>query len=134
MSVNSSKSIKNDYKYFKAIIGTISEEIDYLGMPKEVLSLRNVYLMNKGSKPVVDYVLINKNKSTESLFDIAHQGVVNQEISFYGKILDQKEVKLYEGMNFLKNESHCKIGFIKNLTIHFKNTDKHKLAAINLPH
>jgi hypothetical protein len=134
MSVNSSKSIKNDYKYFKAIIGTISEEIDYLGMPKEVLSLRNVYLMNKESKPVADYVLTNKNKATEALFDIARQGLINQEISFYGKILDQKEVKLYEGMNFLKNESHCKIGYIKNLTIHFKNTDKHKSAAINLPH
>jgi hypothetical protein len=118
MSVNPNKSIKNNYKHFKAVIGTVSEELDYFGESKAVLSLHKVYLKSRGGKPVADYVLINKSKATEALFDIARQGLINQEISFYGKILDQKEVKLYEGMNFLKNESHCKIGYIKNLNIH----------------
>jgi hypothetical protein len=134
MRVKSSKSITSDYKYFKAIIGTISEEFDYFGNPKEVLSLDNVCSKTRGNKPVADYVLINKNKSTESLFEIARQGLINQEISFYGKILDYKEVQLYEGMNFLRNESHCKIGYIKNLNIHFENTKTKQKGSKDIRH
>jgi hypothetical protein len=126
MSVNPIKSIKNNYKHFKAIIGTVSEELDYFGESKAVLSLHKVYLKTKSDKPVADYVLINKNKSTESLFVIAHQGVVNQEISFYGKILDYKEVQLYDGMKFLQNESHCKIGYIKKVRIGLKKSSRSK--------
>jgi hypothetical protein len=126
MIVNPSKSIENNYKHFKAVIGALSKELDYLGMPKEVLSLNKVCLITKGSKPVADYVIINKSKTTEYLFEIARQGLINQAISFYGKILDYKEVQLYEGINFLQNESHCKIGYIKNLNIHFKKISKAK--------
>jgi hypothetical protein len=121
MSVNPIKSIKNNYKHFKAIIGTVSEELDYFGESKAVLSLHKVYLKTKSDKPVADYVNINKSKVTESLFEIARQGLINQAISFYGKILDYKEVQLYEGMKFLQNESHCKIGYIKKVRIGFKN-------------
>jgi hypothetical protein len=120
MSVNPIKSIKNNYKHFKAIIGTVSEELDYFGESKAVLSLHKVYLKTKSDKPVADYVNINKSKVTESLFEIARQGLINQAISFYGKILDYKEVQLYEGMKFLQNESHCKIGYIKKVRIGFK--------------
>lgn len=120
MSVNPIKSIKNNYKHFRAVIGTVSEELDYFGESKAVLSLHKVYLKTKGDKPVADYVIINKSKVTESLFEIARQGLINQEISFYGKILDYKEVQLYDGMKFLQNESHCKIGYIKNLNIYFE--------------
>ena len=90
MSLNPSKSIKNNYKHFKAIIGTISEEVDYFGESKAVLSLHKVYLKTKGDKPFADYVIINKSKVTESLFEIARQGLINQTISFYGKIIDYK--------------------------------------------
>jgi hypothetical protein len=120
MKISSKNSIKNNYKHFKAVIGTVSEEVDYFGESKAVLSLHKVYLKTKGDKPVADYVIINKSKVTESLFEIARQGLINQEISFYGKILDYKEVQLYDGMKFLQNESHCKIGYIKNLNIHFE--------------
>ena len=120
MKISPRNSIKNNYKHFKAIIGTVSEEVDYFGESKAVLSLHKVYLKTKGDKPVADYVIINKSKVTESLFEIARQGLINQAISFYGKILDYKEVQLYEGMKFLQNESHCKIGYIKNLNIHFE--------------
>jgi hypothetical protein len=120
MSVNPIKSIKNNYKHFRAVIGIVSEELDYFGESKAVLSLHKVYLKTRGDKPVADYVIINKSKVTESLFEIARQGLINQEISFYGKILDYREVQLYEGMNFLQNESHCKIGYIKNLNIYFE--------------
>ena len=44
----------------------------------------------------------------------------NQVISFYGKIMDCRQVQLYDGLKFLQNESHCKIGYIKNLNIHYK--------------
>lgn len=120
MSVNPIKSISKQHKHFKAVVGTISEEFDYFGESKAVLSLHKVYLKARGDKPIADYVLINKNKATECLFEIANQGLINQEISFYGKILDYKEVQLYEGSKFLQNESHCKIGYIKNLNIHFE--------------
>lgn len=120
MKISPRNSIKNNYKHFKAIIGTVSEEVDYFGESKAVLSLHKVYLKTKGDKPVADYVIINKSKVTESLFEIARQGLINQAISFYGKVLDYKEVQLYEGMKFLQNESHCKIGYIKNLNIHFE--------------
>ena len=38
---------KNKYQHFKATIGTISEELDYFGNFKEVLSLNKVYLNTK---------------------------------------------------------------------------------------
>jgi hypothetical protein len=125
MSIHPNKSVKSDYKYFKAVIGVLSKELDYFGRPKEVLSLSKVSQITKGNKPVADYIMIDKNKTTECLFEIARQGLINQAISFYGKILDYKEVKIYDGMNLLQDESHCKIGHIKNLKIHFEKKEKH---------
>jgi hypothetical protein len=95
-----------------------------LGRPKEVLSLSKVFQITKGNKPVADYIMIDKNKTTECLFEIARQGLINQAISFYGKILDYKEVQLYDGMSLLQNESYCKIGYIKNLRIGFEKKGK----------
>jgi hypothetical protein len=124
MSIHPSKLIKNDYKYFKAVIGVLSKEFDYLGRQKEVLSLSKVSQITKGNKPVADYIMIDKNKTTECLFEIARQGLINQAISFYGKILDYKEVQLYDGMSLLQNKSYCKIGYIKNLRIGFEKKGK----------
>lgn len=126
MRIHPSKLIKNDYKYFKAVIGVLSKEFDYFGRPKEVLSLSKVSQITKGNKPVADYIMIDKNKTTECLFEIARQGLINQAISFYGKILDYKEVQLYDGMSLLRDESYCKIGYIKNLRIGFEKKGKIK--------
>jgi hypothetical protein len=129
MSKKKTNNVKNNYQHFKATIGTISEELDYFGNFKEVLSLDKVYLKTRGDKPVVDYAVINRNKATETLFELAQKGLANQVVSFDGKILDCRHVQLYEGMNFLHNESHCKIGYIKNINIHYKN--KSKVTVIN---
>ena len=120
MSIHPKKLVKNDYKYFKAVIGVLSKEFDYFGRPKEVLSLNKVSQITKGNKPIADYIMIDKNKTTECLFEIARQGLINQAISFYGKILDYKEVQLYDGMSLLRDEPYCKIGYIKNLRLHFR--------------
>ena len=117
---------KNKYQHFKATIGTISEELDYFGNFKEVLSLNKVYLNTKKNNPVADYAIINRNKATETLFELAHKGLTSQAVSFDGKILDCRQVQLYEGLKFLQNESHCKIGYIKNLNIHHKKIKKVK--------
>lgn len=124
MSIYPKKLVKNDYKYFKAVIGVLSKEFDYFGSPKEVLSLNKVSQITKGNKPIADYIMIDKNKTTECLFEVARQGLINQAISFYGKILDYKEVQLYDGMSLLQNESYCKIGYIKNLRIGFEKKGK----------
>ena len=77
--------------------------------------------MNGGKKPIADRVWINKTQGTELLFDIARQGLINQSVSFYGIILEYNEnVQMYDGINLLQKEVHCKIGYIKNATIHFK--------------
>jgi hypothetical protein len=120
MSKNKRCDSKNNYQHFKATIGAISEEVDYFGNCKEVLSLNKVHLNTKKNNPIADYALINKNKATETLFDIAHKGPTNQIVSFYGKIMDCRQVQLYDGLKFLQSESHCKIGYIKNLNIHRK--------------
>lgn len=132
MSIHPNKSVKSNYKYFKAVIGVLSKELDYFGRPKEVLSLDKVSQITKGNKPIADCIVIDKNKTTECLFEIARQGLINQAISFYGKILDYKEVQLYDGMNFLHDESYCKIGHIKNLKIHFEKQRKKRALTINL--
>jgi len=69
---------------------------------------------------VADYVFINKNQVTKPLFDMARQGLKN-EISFKGKILEYEDLETYDGMNFLGKESRCKIGYVKNLTVCFKD-------------
>jgi hypothetical protein len=120
MSKKKINNVKSNYQHFKAIIGTISAELDYFGNFKETLSLDKVYLKTRGDKPVADYAIINRNKATETLFELAQKGLANQVVSFDGKILDCRHVQLYEGMKFLHNESHCKIGYIKNLNIHHK--------------
>ena len=120
MGKSKRSDIKNNYQHFKATIGTISEEVDYFGNHKEVLSLNKVHLNTKKNNPVADYAVINKNRATEPLFELAHKGSTNQVVSFYGKIMDSRQVQLYNGLKFLQNEFHCKIGYIKNLNIHYK--------------
>jgi hypothetical protein len=122
MSKKKTNNVKSNYQRFKATIGTISEELDYFGNFKEVLSLDKVYLKTRGDKPVADYAIINRNKASETLFEIAQKGSANQVVSFDGKIIDCRHVQLYDGMKFLHNESHCKIGYIKNINIHYKKS------------
>jgi len=74
MSKNKKSDRKNNYQHFKATIGAISEEVDYFGNHKEVLSLNKVHLNTKKNHPVADYAVINKNKATETLFELAHKG------------------------------------------------------------
>jgi hypothetical protein len=112
---------KNDYRYFKANIGEVIKEYDIFGQPKEILSLKKARFMAGNKKPVADYVFINKNQVTNPLFDMARQGLKN-EISFEGKILEYEDLETYDGMNFLGKESRCKIGYVKNLTVCFKDT------------
>ena len=126
MSKKKTNNFKNNYQHFKATIGTISEELDYFGNFKEVLSLDKLYLKTRGDKPVADYVIINRNKASETLFKLAQKGLENQAVSFDGKITDCRHVQLYDGMKFLHNESHCKIGYIKNINIHYKKIKKAK--------
>ena len=120
MNKNKRSGSKNNYKHFKATVGAISEEVDYFGNCKEVLSLNKVHLNTKKNNLVADYAVINKNKATETLFELAHKGPTNQIVSFYGKIMDCRQVQLYDGLKFLQNEYHCKIGYIKNLNVHYK--------------
>ena len=120
MNKNKRSGNKNNYQHFKSTIGAISEEVDYFGNCKEVLSLNKVHLNTKKNNPIADYAVINKNKATETLFELAHKGSINQVVSFYGKIMDCRQVQLYDGLKFLQNEYHCKIGYIKNLNIHHK--------------
>ncbi len=126
MNKKKTHNVKSNYQNFKATIGTISEELDYFGNLKEVLSLDKVYLKTRGDKPVADYAIINRNKATETLFELAQKGLANQTISFDGKIMDCRHVQLYDGMKFLHNESQCKIGYIKNINIHYKKRKKAK--------
>ena len=126
MSKKKTNNVKNNYQHFKATIGTISEELDYFGNFKEVLSLDKIYLKTRGDKPVADYAIINRNKATETLFELAQKGSANQVVSFDGKITDCRHVQLYDGLEFLHNESHCKIGYIKNINIHYKKIKKAK--------
>ena len=129
MNKNKRSGNKNNYQHFKATVGAIGEEVDYFGNCKEVLSLNKVHLNTKKNNPVADYAVINKNKATETLFELAHKGPTNQIVSFYGKIMDCRQVQLYDGLKFLQNESHCKIGYIKNLNIHHKKR-KNKVKLV----
>ena len=126
MSKKKTNNVKNNYQHFKATIGTISEELDYFGNFKEVLSLDKVYLKTRGDKPVADYAIINRNKASETLFELAQKGLANHAVLFDGKIHDCRHVQLYDGLEFLHNESHCKIGYIKNINIHYKKIKKAK--------
>ena len=126
MNKKKTHNVKSNYQNFKATIGTISEELDYFGNLKEVLSLDKVYLKTRGDKPVADFAIINRNKATETLFELAQKDLANQAVSFDGKITDCRHVQLYDGMKFLYNESQCKIGYIKNINIHYKKRKKAK--------
>ena len=126
MNKKKTHNVKSNYQNFKATIGTISEELDYFGNLKEVLSLDKVYLKTRGDKPVADFAIINRNKATETLFELAQKGLANQAVSFDGKIMDCRHVQLYDGMKFLHNESQCKIGYIKNINIYYKKRKKAK--------
>lgn len=121
MKKDLNNSTKNEYRHIKASIGEFITEFDIFGQPKEMLSLKNASFIGGSKRPIADYVFINKNQVTEPLFDKARQGLEN-EISFEGKILEYNELQMYDGMNFLGEESYCKIGYIKNLIVCFKDT------------
>ena len=123
MKKTTNNSGKHDYRYFKANIGEVIKEFDIFGQPKEILSLKKARFMAGNNGPVADRVFINKNQITEPLFDMARHGLEN-EISFEGKILEYNELQKYDGMNFLGKESSCKIGYVKNLKVSFKDTDR----------
>ena len=96
MNKKKTHNVKSNYQNFKATIGTINEELDYFGNLKEVLSLDKVYLKTRGDKPVADFAIINRNKATETLFELAQKGLANQAVSFDGKIMDCRHVQLYD--------------------------------------
>ena len=120
MKKDLNKGGKHDYRYFKANIGEIIKEFDIFGQPKETISLNKARFMAGNNGPVADRVFINRNQVTEPLFDMARQGLEN-EISFEGKILEYEDLEIYDGMNFLGKESRCRIGYVKNLTVCFKD-------------
>jgi hypothetical protein len=108
-------------RHFKAIVGTITLDTNHFGLSEEKLSLKKVSFANFRSLPIADHIYIGKTQATEPLFDIARQGLTNQEVSFYGRILEYNEgVQIYDGLNSLREDVHCKIGYIKDVTIHFK--------------
>jgi hypothetical protein len=96
-------------------------DTNHFGLSEEKLSLKKVSFANFRSLPIADHIYIGKTQATEPLFDIARQGLTNQEVSFYGRILEYNEgVQIYDGLNSLREDVHCKIGYIKDVTIHFK--------------
>ncbi len=108
-------------RHFKAIVGTITLETNPFGLSEEKLSLKKVSFANSRGKVIANHIYIGKTQATEPLFDIARQGLTNQEVSFYGRILEYKEgVQIYDGLNSIREDVHCKIGYIKDVTIHFK--------------
>jgi hypothetical protein len=108
-------------RHFKAIVGTITLDTNHFGLSEEKLSLKKVSFANFRSLHIADHIYIGKTQATEPLFDIARQGLTNQEVSFYGRILEYNEgVQIYDGLNSLREDVHCKIGYIKDVTIHFK--------------
>lgn len=121
MKKNLNNGEKNEYRHIKATIGELITEFDIFGQPKEILSLKKARFMVGNKKSLADYVFINKNQVTNPLFDMARQGLKN-EISFEGKILEYEDLETYDGMNFLGKESRCKIGYVKKLTVCFKDT------------
>lgn len=123
MKKNLNNGEKNEYRHIKATIGEVIKEFDIFGQPKEILSLKKARFMAGNNGPVADRVFINRNQVTEPLFDMARQGLKN-EISFEGKILEYEDLEIYDGMNFLGKESSCKIGYVKNLKVSFKDTDR----------
>lgn len=54
MSKKKTNNVKNNYQHFKATIGTISEELDYFGNFKEVLSLDKLYLKTRGDVATIN--------------------------------------------------------------------------------
>ena len=120
MKKDLNKGGKHDYRYFKANIGEIIKEFDIFSQSKETISLNKARFMAGNNGPVADRVFINRNQVTEPLFDMARQGLEN-EIYFEGKILEYEDLETYDGMNFLGKESRCRIGYVKNLTVCFKD-------------
>ncbi len=117
---------------FTAVIGRIIIKNTYHGFPEETLILRN--LKNTEGQILTDHILINKSKSTAILFDIASQGLTNQIVTFSGKIMKYTKTDIYDGMNFRSKRIDYSIGYIKDILVHFENTETNKPTAINLTH
>lgn len=117
---------------FTAVIGRIRIKNNYYGLPEETLMLHN--LKNVEGQILTDHIWINKSKNTAILFDIASQGLKNQIVNFSGRITQYSKTDIYDGMNFHSKKIDYKIGYIKDVLVHFENKEINKPAAINLPH
>ncbi|MCA9386367.1 hypothetical protein KC717_07015 [Candidatus Dojkabacteria bacterium] len=115
------KIIDNNLQYFKGTIGKIVNEIDFRGASHEMLMITNVYKQKTPKKQFADYALVNRNKTTEFLFELASNTSAKEIVNFQAKVIEYRNVQLYDGMNFMHHESYCKLGYLKDLHVHFPN-------------
>lgn len=117
------KILDDNPQYFKATVGKIVEEIDFKGEPHKMLMMVNLYKQTSSKKLFADYALINRNKTTEFLFELATNGIEQQSVSFLAKIIEYRNVQLYDGLRFIKYERYCKLGYLKDLSVQFNTTE-----------
>jgi hypothetical protein len=113
------KILDNNLQYFRGTIGKIVEEIDFKGRPHEMLLIGDLYKQTSSKKPFADYALINRNKTTEFLFELATNGIERRSVSFLAKIIEYRNVSLYDGMKFIGYEKYCKLGYLKEVYVQF---------------
>jgi hypothetical protein len=113
------KILDNNLQYFKGTIEKIVEEIDFKGRPHEMLLIADLYKQSSSKKPFADYALINRNKTTEFLFELVASGAGQQSVSFLAKIIEYRNVRLYDGLKFISYEKYCKLGYLKELYVQF---------------
>jgi hypothetical protein len=113
------KLLDHNLQYFKATLGKIVEEIDFKGKSHEMLMMVNLYKQTSSKKPFADYALINRNKTTEFLFELATKEIEQQSVSFLAKIIEYRNVQLYDGLKFIGYEKYCKLGYLKEVHVQF---------------
>jgi hypothetical protein len=113
------KILDNNLQYFKGTIEKIVEEIDFKGKPHEMLLIGDLYKQTSSKKPFADYALINRNKTTDFLFELATNGIERRSVSFLAKIIEYRNVSLYDGMKFIGYEKYCKLGYLKEVHVQF---------------
>lgn len=121
MSKLERKILVNNPQYFKGTIGKIVNEIDFKGVPHVMLMITNVVKKTSSRKKFADYALVNKDKTTEFLFELVSSNETKQTVDFQAKVIEYRNVQLYDGMQFMHHESYCKLGFIKDIHVHFPN-------------
>lgn len=113
------KLLDHNPQYFKATLGKIVEEINFKGKPHEMLLITDLYKQTSSKKPFADYALINRNKTTEFLFELATNGLEQRSVSFLAKIIEYRKVQLYDGLKFIGYEKYCKLGYLKEVHVQF---------------